>query len=99
MAKIRALGIPPSQLADVLRPMALSVRIHEEGRRPSTTAEKAAAGLVIGLMLMGIFTGMGYQFVSITGEKQIRVTEMIISAVSPQQWMDGKILGRSRLHP
>ena len=30
-----------------------------------------------------------------TGEKQIRVTEMIVSAVTPQQWIDGKILGVS----
>ena len=46
-------------------------------------------------MLIGIFYSLGGQLVSITGEKQLRVTEQILSAVSPQQWIDGKILGVS----
>jgi len=58
-----------------------------------STAEKIAAGLVISVMLFGIFVGSAYQFVAITGEKQLRVTEMIVSAVTPQQWIDGKIHG------
>jgi ABC-2 type transport system permease protein len=46
-------------------------------------------------MLIGIFNSLACQMVSITGEKQLRVTEQIISAVTPQQWIDGKILGVS----
>ncbi len=93
--KIQELQLPPAQLAEAMRPITLAVTIHEGGHKPTSTAEKVAAGLVIGVMLFGVFTGVAYQFVAITGEKQMRVTEMIVSAVSPQQWIDGKILGVS----
>jgi len=93
--KIQEFRIPSEQLADAMRPMTLSTTIHQEGLAPTSTAEKIAAGLVIGVMLFGIFVGSAYQFVAITGEKQLRVTEMIVSAVTPQQWIDGKILGVS----
>jgi ABC-2 type transport system permease protein len=93
--KIQELQLPPAQLADALRPITLAVSIHEGGHQPASIAEKIAAGLVIGVMLFGIFIGAAYQFVAITGEKQLRVTEMVISAVTPQQWIDGKILGVS----
>lgn len=82
--KIQELQLPPTQLADALRPMTLTVRIHEGGHQPTSTAEKIAAGLVIGVMRIGIFIGAAYQFVAITGEKQLRVTEMFVSAVTPQ---------------
>ncbi len=36
---------------------------------------------------------MAYMLVSVTAEKQLRVTEQVISAISPQTWIDGKILG------
>jgi ABC-2 type transport system permease protein len=93
--KIQEFQLPPAQLVDVMRPVTMSVMIHEGGHKPTSTAEKVAAGLVIGVMLFGIFTGVAYQFVAITGEKQLRITEMIVSAVSPQEWIDGKILGVS----
>ncbi len=93
--KIQELQLPQSQLTDALRPTRLAVAFHTGGHRPASLAEKITAGLVIGVMLFGIFTGAAYQFVTITGEKQLRVTEMVISAVTPQQWIDGKILGVS----
>jgi ABC-2 type transport system permease protein len=45
------------------------------------------------LMIMAIFLSFAYQFTAITGEKQLRITEQIVSAIKPQVWMDGKILG------
>jgi ABC-2 type transport system permease protein len=93
--KIQGLRLPSSQLDDAMRPITLAVAVHEGGHKPASLAEKITAGLVIGVMLFGIFTGAAYQFVAITGEKQLRVTEMVISAVTPQQWIDGKILGVS----
>lgn len=93
--KIQELRLLPAQLADALRPISLKVMIHEGGQQPASTAEKIAAGVVICVMLIGVFTGAAYQFVAITGEKQMHVTEMIISAITPQQWIDGKILGIS----
>jgi len=37
-------------------------------------------------------TSMSYMMVGISGEKQARVTEVIMSAVPAQAWMDGKII-------
>ncbi|HPN37066.1 MAG TPA: ABC transporter permease [Melioribacteraceae bacterium] len=62
-----------------------------------SSGEKIAAGILIGMMLMGIFLGLAYQFTAITGEKQLRITEVIVSAISPQTWIDGKIIGISLL--
>jgi ABC-2 type transport system permease protein len=46
-----------------------------------------------GLMILAVFLSFAYQFTAITGEKQLKITEQIVSAISPQVWMDGKILG------
>ncbi len=46
-----------------------------------------------GLLVLAVFLSFAYQFTAITGEKQQKITEQIISAVKPQVWMDGKILG------
>ncbi|TCO09841.1 ABC transporter permease [Natronoflexus pectinivorans] len=46
-----------------------------------------------GMMVMAVFISFAYQFTAITGEKQLRITEQIVSAIRPQVWMDGKILG------
>ncbi|MCH8556660.1 MAG: ABC transporter permease [Balneolia bacterium] len=59
----------------------------------SSSADKWLAGIAIFLILMAVFMGFAYQFTAITGEKQQRITEQVISAISPQTWIDGKILG------
>lgn len=46
-----------------------------------------------GLMVLAVFLSFAYQFTAITGEKQLKITEQIVSAIRPQVWMDGKILG------
>jgi ABC-2 type transport system permease protein len=83
---------------DLFRHFQLHVRPPEADGDTSPrigTAEKIAAGILLGLMLMGVLFSAGSQFISITGEKQLRVTEQIIAAVTAQQWIDGKILGIS----
>jgi ABC-2 type transport system permease protein len=59
------------------------------------STEKWCAFVLIVLMLGGVFFGSAYLFVGITGEKQLRVTEQVVSIISPQTWIDGKILGFS----
>ena len=49
--------------------------------------------LVVVALVMAVFTGVGVLFTVISGEKTQRVTEATVSAVSPQAWIDGKILG------
>lgn len=46
-----------------------------------------------GLMIMAVMLSFANQFTAITGEKQMNITEQIVSAIKPQVWMDGKILG------
>jgi ABC-2 type transport system permease protein len=77
--KLEAMKLTSNQLADAIAPIQVSISYRKLGRGPLSMAEKIAA----------IF------LVSITGEKQLRLTEQIISAVTPQQWIDGKILGVS----
>jgi ABC-2 type transport system permease protein len=93
--KMASINISTEQLIDVMVPFKTTVIYDQAGQKPSTTAERIAAAIMIGFMLIGIFYSLGGQLVSITGEKQLRVTEQILSAVSPQQWVDGKILGVS----
>lgn len=59
----------------------------------STLPDKILAGVAIFLLVMAVFMGFAYQFTAITSEKQQRITEQVLSAISPQTWIDGKILG------
>ncbi|MDD5719509.1 MAG: ABC transporter permease [Candidatus Krumholzibacteria bacterium] len=61
----------------------------ERKQRPGTVV----VIVVIGTMLLGLFTGFGYVFVAITAEKTQRTTESLLSIFSPQEWIDGKIAG------
>ncbi len=85
-------GLSNEQVENILAPPALEMSYTSAG----AGEERGGRGtviIVISLMLFTIFVGMSYIFGSITGEKQIRVTEQVISAIPPQAWIDGKILG------
>lgn len=49
--------------------------------------------VVVMTMLVGLFLGFSYVFVAITSEKTQRVTESVLAAIRPQEWIDGKIIG------
>jgi len=84
-----AAGLETDELEALLQPVALEVEV------PANASDRGsgAIGVVIGIMLFAIFTGTGLLFTAITGEKTQRVTEQIVSAVTPQSWIDGKVLG------
>jgi ABC-2 type transport system permease protein len=44
-------------------------------------------------MLIAVFISLANLLIGITGEKQLRVTESVVSAISPQAWIDGKVFG------
>jgi ABC-2 type transport system permease protein len=92
-AKLRAASVTPQVLKDAARSIPLDLVYHEAGRLASSRAEKVAAGIFIGLTCLGVFLGMASFFTGITGEKQLRVTEQVVAAISPQTWVDGKLLG------
>ena len=85
-------GLAPQELSQLLAPVGLRTEFQagNDGR-----AARIAALLSVGVVLYGLFTSMVYLMVSVTAEKQLRVTEQVISAITPQTWIDGKILGIS----
>ena len=94
--RLAAAGIPPETLAGWLAPAPLSVVTlapAQAGRRGALLT----AGIAVVLMLLGVFIGNAYVMVGITGEKQLRITEQVVAAISPQTWIDGKILGLAGL--
>ncbi len=90
--EMQKLGLSEEQLAAVLSPAALEESfIYTDNSKSRVILSFFFAGL----MFMAVLLSFAYQFTAITGEKQLKITEQIVSAISPQVWMDGKILGIS----
>jgi ABC-2 type transport system permease protein len=94
-ARMKAANLSAQDLNALLAPFSLTLRFHETSGKAAKTAELIFALCFITLVLIGVFVGMAYLFAGITGEKQLRVTEQVVAAISPQTWIDGKILGLS----
>jgi len=86
-------GISPAQLAALRSRIALATS-YTLRTSDSSGGDKALAFGILLLVFTGVITGVSYLFTGITGEKQLRVTESVLSAISPQAWLDGKILGQ-----
>lgn len=67
--------------------------LDETVKQQSQTSESLAQWMLL-MIAIGVFTSFGQLFVSVTGEKQQRVTEQLYSCISPQTWIDGKIFGQ-----
>lgn len=91
--KLRDAGLSEEDLERILQSTDVAVRFVDPEKERRGLAEKIAAGVFIVILLMAIFTSMAYLLTGITGEKQLRVTEAVVSAITPQAWIDGKILG------
>ena len=90
----QSLGLAPEQLAAIQRSAQIAnVYLDESIKSENSPATFTAIGLIV-LMCVGIFTSFGLIFVSITGEKQQRVTEQLYACMNAQTWIDGKILGQ-----
>lgn len=92
--KLRSADIEPAVLEQVFGRVTFRVE-RVGGGQAASRASRVSAIIVGALMMMGIWVGLAYMFVGITGEKQTRITEQVVSAISAQGWMDGKILGLS----
>lgn len=85
--------IPDETLCAIMRSFDIETIFYDDEAAEGRGIERGLAIGFIIAMLVAIFIGFGYQFTAITGEKQQRITEQVVSAISPQTWIDGKILG------
>jgi len=90
LARADAAGLPVGTLDALDRPVRLAERVTQPERGRSRADRIVAFGLMM-LIVMSVFTAIAYMGIGISGEKQARVTEVIVSAISPQSWIDGKI--------
>jgi len=74
-------------------PFAVRITALGTGGGASAGSSRLYANILLGIGLVVLFNGFASLFVGITGEKQQRITEQMLSMVSPQSWIDGKILG------
>lgn len=93
VAGLRSLGLDAATLDSLLAAPRVLVELHEAASRTGSRASMVTAIIFLVITLIGVYLGNAYLFLGITGEKQQRVTEQILSAISPQSWIDGKILG------
>ncbi|MDP5137174.1 ABC transporter permease [Rheinheimera baltica] len=89
------MGLNAKQLNQLEQPVTISTRYLDESYKGKDTPEKMIAMGALILLFVGLTTAFGQVLTSITGEKQQRVTEQLTAIVTPQQWMDGKVLGHS----
>jgi len=84
-------GLGSEQIERLEASVTLLERPADPARRTSGS-DRGFAVLTVMLTLMGLFVVNSYLAIGITGEKQARVTEVVVSAIRPQSWMDGKIV-------
>jgi ABC-2 type transport system permease protein len=89
-----SLGLAEEQLNVLNQASTFENKYLDESIKSDNSPAKATAIAMIVILAMGIFTSFGQLFVSVTGEKQQRVTEQLYACISAQTWIDGKILGQ-----
>jgi ABC-2 type transport system permease protein len=92
--EVAKLGISQEDLEEANRAAKLTV-VSLESETNDLDGRMIVALISVGLVMFATITATSYMFICITGEKQQRVTEQVIAAVSPQAWVDGKIIGLS----
>ncbi|KUO63263.1 hypothetical protein APF79_09630 [bacterium BRH_c32] len=90
--EMQRIGLSPDELSAILSPAQVVESFLYSNESKSRIV---LAWLFACLMILAVFVSFAYQFTAITGEKQLKITEQIVSAISPQIWMDGKIFGIS----
>lgn len=96
--RIKQLELTARERQVINEPPAVARTVQQSADAASADAEddsfnEALPMLVTVAITVGVFTGFGLMMMSITAEKQQRVTEQLLTIITPTQWMDGKILG------
>jgi ABC-2 type transport system permease protein len=92
VAAYARLDITPDQRRALSTPLAVVVTTLADGGVGSSSS-RLYANLLLGVGFLILFSGFASLFAGITGEKQQRITEQMLSMVTPQSWIDGKLLG------
>jgi ABC-2 type transport system permease protein len=85
-----AFGIDTAGLRRLDTPIQTSLIATTPAGRVTGPDRVASLALMVVLMT-SLFVTSAYMAIGVTGEKQARVTEVIVSAIRPQSWIDGKI--------
>lgn len=88
-----SLPIDETGRAALLAPFAVTVSTATLSNGATDASTRLITGGILMFGILVLFNGFASLFTGITGEKQQRITEQIIAIVTPQTWMDGKILG------
>lgn len=88
-ARLAEVGVTPDELSALGAPVPLEVNVTGSSRSSGVWP----LVVISGFMLTLVSSGTALLFTAITGEKTQRVTELVLSAISPQAWIDGKVLG------
>ena len=89
--EVRESKIDPIAIERILTPSEIDIVTLVE--RDTSKGDRVVAFSMLGAMLITSWIGLAYMMTGLTGEKQQRVTEQIVSAIRPQAWIDGKLLG------
>jgi ABC-2 type transport system permease protein len=90
--RARALGLGPAELAALDDSVRFRSHVALGTRTGSRRADFLVTFAVLMLMVMIMITSVSYMMVGISAEKSARVTEVVVSAIPAQAWMDGKII-------
>ena len=92
--KLEQLPLSAEQIAALDAKPVINTRWLDAGENDNSRGLAGAVGFIIlGAVVMSLMAGFGLMMMSITAEKQQRVTEQLLTLMTPQTWMDGKILG------
>jgi ABC-2 type transport system permease protein len=92
-AAFSSLPIDDAERAALLAPFTVKVNTVTLKNGGTDASTRLVTGGILMFGLLVLFNGFASLFTGITGEKQQRITEQVIAIVTPQTWMDGKILG------
>lgn len=89
------LAMSPDDRRALSTPFAVAVTMLSGNGSTDSKSSRMYATIMLGIGVLVLFNGFASLFAGITGEKQQRITEQMLSMVPPQAWIDGKIIGLS----
>ncbi len=89
--EMQELRIDPESFVRIITPVDMQVTALDS--RSVSKTDRVVAFCLLGAIVITSWIGLAYMMTGITGEKQMRVTEQVVSAIRPQMWIDGKLLG------